>query len=140
MLQHPILLFGTAKANEQPTYSRGCDSLDDFLIFNNNSLMVAGSNQPGGTGDGSIAQEIKLDLTAKTVSQIWSYKATGMAYQTDVMGDLQRLANGNIVIAYGGKGIIQEITANGTVLQEMRTTTNFGYITKRATLYGPPPR
>ena len=114
--------------------------LDDFLIFNNNSLMVAGSNQPGGTGDGSIAQEIKLDLTAKTVSQIWSYKATGMAYQTDVMGDLQRLANGNIVIAYGGKGIIQEITANGTVLQEMRTTTNFGYITKRATLYGPPPR
>ena len=56
------------------------------------------------------------------------------------MGDLQRLPNGNIVIAYGGKGIIQEITANGTVLQEMRTTTNFGYITKRATLYGPPPR
>jgi len=56
------------------------------------------------------------------------------------MGDLQRLANGNIVIAYGGKGIIQEISATGTVLQEMRTTTNFGYIQKRATLYGPPPR
>ncbi len=33
----------------------------------------------------------------------------GTTYQTDVMGDLQRLANGNIVIAFGGKGIIQEI-------------------------------
>jgi hypothetical protein len=114
--------------------------IDDFLIFNNNSLMVAGSNQPGGTGDGSIALEIKLDLTAKSVSQVWSYKATGMAYQTDVMGDLQRLANGNVVIAYGGKGIIQEIDSAGNVLQEMRTTTNFGYIQKRASLYGPPPR
>jgi len=102
--------------------------------------MVAGSNQPGGTGDGSMALEIKLDLNAKTVTKIWSYKANGTAYQTDVMGDLQRLANGNIVIAYGGKGIIQEISATGTVLQEMRTTTNFGYIQKRATLYGPPPR
>src|SRR5262249_22813536 len=61
--------------------------LDDFMIFNNNSLSIAGSNQPGGTGDGSMAIEIKLDLNAKTVSQIWSYKAMGTAYQTDIMGD-----------------------------------------------------
>ena len=44
------------------------------------------------------------------------------------------------MIAFGGKGIIQEITATGTVLQEMRTQTNFGYIQKRLSLYGPPPR
>lgn len=116
--------------------------LDDFLIFNNNSRSIAGTTIPEsmGTGDGSGALEIKLDLTAKTVTKIWSYKAMGTAYQTDVMGDLQRLPNGNIVIAFGGKGIIQEIKPDGTVLQEMRTTTNFGYIQKRATLYGPPPR
>ena len=114
--------------------------LDDFLIFNNNSKIIAGSTEPGGTGDGSGALEIKLDLTAKTVTKIWSYKAMGTTYQTDVMGDLQRLPNGNIVIAFGGKGIIQEIKPDGTVLQEMRTQTNFGYIQKRMTLYGPPPR
>lgn len=116
--------------------------LDDFLIFNNNSRSVAGTTIAAsmGTGDGSGALEIKLDLTAKTVTKIWSYKATGTTYQTDVMGDLQRMANGNLVIAFGGKGIIQEIKPDGTVLQEMRTTTNFGYIQKRATLYGPPPR
>jgi hypothetical protein len=116
--------------------------VDDFLIFNNNSRSVAGTTIAAsmGTGDGSGALEIKLDLTAKTVTKIWSYKAMGTMYQTDIMGDLQRLANGNIVIAFGGKGVIQEIKPDGTVLQEMKTTTNFGYIQKRATLYGPPPR
>jgi hypothetical protein len=119
--------------------------LDDFLIFNNNSRSIEGATLPVsmGTGDGSNAIEIKLDLTAKTVTKIWSYKPMGTTpteYQTEVMGDLQRLGNGNIVIAYGGKGIIQEIDAASNVLQEMRTTTNFGYIQKRATLYGPPPR
>jgi len=115
--------------------------IDNFLIFNNNTRMVNNSTvTPGGTGTGSRAIEIKLDLNAKTVTQIWSYMATGNAYQTDVMGDLQRLHNGNLVIAFGGKGIIQEITATGTVLQEMRTQTNFGYIQKRMSLYGPPPR
>jgi hypothetical protein len=116
--------------------------LDDFLIFNNNSRSVAGSTTSVavGTGDGSQVIEIKLDLSAKTVKEIWSYKANGISYQTDVMGDVQRLWNGNLVVAFGGKGVIQEITADGTVLQEMKTTTNFGYIQKRQTLYGPPPR
>ena len=114
--------------------------IDDFLIFNNNTRLIAGSTEPGGTGDGSGALEIKLNLTAKTVTKIWSYKAMGTTYQTDVMGDIQRMPNGNLVIAFGGKGIIQEIDPTGTVLQELRTQTNFGYIQKRATLYGPPPR
>ena len=116
--------------------------LDDFLIFNNNSRSVAGANTSVsiGTGDGSQVIEIKLDLGAKTVSEVWSYKAMGIMYQTDVMGDVQRLWNGDLVVAFGGKGIIQEITSDGTVLQEMKTTTNFGYIQKRRTLYGPPPR
>ena len=87
--------------------------IDDFLIFNNNTRMIPGSTEPGGTGDGSGALEIKLDLNAKTVTKIWSYKAMGTRYQTDVMGDVQRLPNGNIVIAFGGKGIIQEITPPG---------------------------
>jgi hypothetical protein len=116
--------------------------VDDFLIFNNNSRSVTGTTiaVSMGTGTGSGAIEVKLDTNAKTVTKIWSYYGPGNAYQTDVMGDLQRLPNGNIVIAYGGKGVIQEIKPDGTVLQEMRTTTNFGYIQKRATLYGPPPR
>ena len=90
--------------------------------------------------NGQFESSVKLDLTAKTVTKIWSYKATGNTYQTDVMGDIQRMPNGNHVIAFGGKGVIQEINPSGTVVQELRTQTNFGYIQKRATLYGPPPR
>jgi hypothetical protein len=116
--------------------------VDDFLIFNNNSRSVAGSTTSVaiGAGDGSRVVEMKLDLEAKTAKEIWSYKAMGNTYQTDVMGDVQRLWNGNLVVAFGGKGIIQEIKPDGTVVQEMKTTTNFGYIQKRQSLYGPPPR
>lgn len=115
--------------------------LDDFVIFNNNSRMAAGGTaQLGGSGDGSIAIEIKLDLPAKTVTKTWFYKAMGSMYQNDVMGDVQRLANGNTMVAYSTKGIIREVDSGGNVLQELKTTANFGYIQKRATLYGPPPR
>jgi hypothetical protein len=116
--------------------------VDNFLLFTNNSRSVAGTtiDVSNGTGDGSSVIELKLDLDAETVSKVWEYKAEGNAYQTDVMGDVQRLWNGNVIVAFGGKGVIQEVTPDGTVLQEMKTTTNFGYIQKRRTLYGPPPR
>ena len=68
------------------------------------------------------------------------YKASGKTYQNDVMGDVQRLPNGNTVIAFSTKGIIHEVDADGTVLQTIQTATNFGYMHKRPTLYGPSPR
>ena len=68
------------------------------------------------------------------------YKGSGTSYQNDVMGDVQRLSNGNTIIAFSTKGIIVEVNASGTVLQTLRTQSNFGYIHKRATLYGPSPR
>ncbi|HEY3497869.1 MAG TPA: aryl-sulfate sulfotransferase, partial [Polyangiaceae bacterium] len=89
--------------------------LDNFLLFNNDSRSVAGTNiqVSRGLGSGSSVIELKLDLEEKTVTRIWSYQAQGIQYQTDVMGDMQRLWNGNVVIAFGGKGIIQEITPAG---------------------------
>jgi hypothetical protein len=120
--------------------------LDDFVIFNNNS-GGAGNVSGGpsnGTGDGSIALEMKLDLTAKTATKSWSYKAVGptnKGIQVDVLGDVQRLGNGNTIVDYATKGEIQEVDANGNVLQDLSLNgTNFGYIEKRATLYGPSPR
>lgn len=116
--------------------------LDDFLIFNNNSTMAAGSTtMVGGTGDGSIAIEMKLDLTAKTATKSWSYKASP-GIQNDVMGDVERMPNGNTVVGYSTKGVLDEVNAGGTVLQELSWPlgASFGYIEKRATLYGPPPK
>lgn len=112
----------------------------DLLIFNNNSAgAIVGGQSGGGTGDGSIALEMTLDLTAMSAHQAWSYKASP-GIQNDVEGDLQRLPNGNTVIAYSTKGVLLEIDAQGTVLQTLTFKTSFGYIEKRAVLYGPPPR
>jgi hypothetical protein len=116
--------------------------LDDFVIFNNNAKMPAGSKvswgAAAGDASGSRAIEIKLDLTAMTATQIWSYQALGL--NDNVLGDAQRLPNGNTIIDFSTQGSIQEVDAQGKLLQEIKTATNFGYLQKRPTLYGPPPR
>ena len=58
------------------------------------------------------------------------------------MGDLQRLSNGNTIVGYSTKGVAHEVSSSGTLLQELAWPggSSFGYIQKRATLYGPPPR
>jgi hypothetical protein len=116
--------------------------IDDFVIFNNNAKMPAGSKvswgAAAGDASGSLAIEVKLDLTTMTATKIWSYQALGL--NDTVLGDAQRLPNGNTMVDFSTQGSIQEVDADGHLLQEIRTVTNFGYLQKRATLYGPPPR
>jgi hypothetical protein len=58
----------------------------------------------------------------------------------DVLGDVQRLPNGNTMVDYATQATIQEVDSSGNVVQQIKSSTNFGYIQKRPTLYGPPPR
>jgi hypothetical protein len=115
--------------------------LDRFLLFNNNSRVLAGSmGTAGGDGTGSIAAEYRLDLAGKTITRIWAYRSD---IQNDVMGDVQRMDNGNTIMAFSTKGVIQEVNADGVLVQEwvfQGSTSTIGYIEKRASLYGPPPR
>ena len=114
--------------------------LDHLVLFNNNSsVSMGGGASPGGSGDGSIVLDLLLDLSGKKVSKTGSYKANP-SIQNDVMGDVQRLANGNTIVGYSSKNVVQEVDANGTVLQELSFPNSFGYFEKRETLYGPPPR
>ena len=114
--------------------------IDHLMVFNNNSRSSMGGAS-GGDGSGSIALELKLDLTAKTVKKVWTHKASD-GTQNDVMGDLQRLPNGNTIIGYSTQGFLEEVDSSGAVLQtlEWPIGASYGYIQKRATLYGPPPR
>jgi hypothetical protein len=117
---------------------------DRLLFFGNNSKILGGvSSQTslGGAGDGSLASELALDVSGNEASQVWSYKASP-GIQNDVMGDVQRLPNGNTIVAYSTKGVIDEVDAGGTLLQEWTWSDgpDFGYVEKRASLYGPPPR
>jgi hypothetical protein len=113
--------------------------VDRLLLFNNNSRNNPLGGSAGGTGMGSIAIEMQLDLTGKVATRAWSYTASP-GVQNDVMGDVQRLPNGNTIIAYSTKGVVHEVDSGGRVLQTLTFPSSLGYIEKRATLYGPPPK
>ncbi len=103
-------------------------SVNDILLFNNNSCN-------GCTG-GSQALELMLDPTAKTSKKIFSYQPSP-AINVMVLGDVQRLPNGNTIVDFGTGDQIQEVTSSGTVVQTIKATVAFGFFEKRASLYGP---
>jgi hypothetical protein len=108
-------------------------ALDRILIFNNNSTML------GGTGP-SMAKEYTFSGTSGT--EVWSYTASP-SQPNMVMGDVQRMPNGNTLVAFSTRGVIDEVNAQGMLLQRITSAgagATFGYIEKRPTLYGPPPR
>ncbi len=108
--------------------------LDDLLFFNNGVDGVT-------DGVPAVARELKLDLKEMTTSEVWSYSANP-SISDPILGDVQRLADGNTIVAYSSQGIVQEVGAEGTLLQEISWGSGkpLGYITKRKSLYGPPPR
>jgi hypothetical protein len=104
-----------------------------FVYFHNGPMS--------GGGAGSQVHELLLDLTAMTATRVWTY--TAMPRISNIqLGDVQRMSNGNTVAAYSTQGVLQEVDAQGNLLQEIVWPLGgaFGYIHKRASLYGPPPR
>jgi arylsulfotransferase ASST len=106
-------------------------SINDILLFNNNSCGTSS----GCTG-GAQALEFALDTSAKTSKKIWSYQPSP-AINVMVLGDVQRLPNGNTIVDFGTGTKIQEVDKSGTVLQQIAGSVSFGFFEKRATLYGP---
>lgn len=103
---------------------------DRLLFFNNGEL--------GETASTMI--EVALDLDARTAEQVWTYSDPSLS--SGIFGDVQRLPNGNTVVGYALEGVVQEVSAEGEVLQQLEWPSGhaFGYIQKRPSLYGPPPR
>jgi hypothetical protein len=110
--------------------NHGHQLLDDgnFLFFNN--------GPPGGP---SIAREYHLDTTTWTASTVWTYQLSGVV--STVLGDAQRLPNGNTLVTFSTSGRIQEVDPSGNVVMTVRpSTSSFGYADFRESLYGQPPR
>src|SRR5262245_38509669 len=99
------------------------------------------NNGAEGSAVGSVVRELVLDLDQMTATRVWTYTPVPRIENVQ-LGDVQRLANGNTVVAFSTQGVLQEVNAQGTVLQEIVWPLGgaYGYIHKRATLYGPPPR
>lgn len=99
---------------------------DGRFVFFNNGLMGA-----------STIFDYKLTETANglTAEMVDSHSdSTSM-----VLGDVQALPNGGMLVTYSNSGIIDELDASGNRVQRL-TASAFGYSDWRPTLYGPPVR
>jgi hypothetical protein len=105
-------------------------------MFNN------GATGAGQSGGGSKAIEIQLDQTAKTATKLWEYQPTNPTINNAIMGDVQRLANGNTLVTFSTQGVIHEVDASGALVQSLSFGTSgaTGYVIKRPTMYGPAPK
>jgi hypothetical protein len=112
---------------------------------NQHNLHMLGANHlvmfNNGSGSGSKAIELELDPDKKTATKLWEYAAMP-AIANVVMGDVQRLDNGNTLVTYSTQGVIHEVDKNGMLLQSLSWGASgaLGYAVKRPTLYGPPPK
>jgi len=87
----------------------------------------------------STTYEYSLDESATTLTatERWSYTPAYAA--SFVLGDVQRLPNGNTLVIYSVAGIMQEVSPAGDLVQSL-SAGSFGYANFRETLYGPPLR
>jgi hypothetical protein len=100
---------------------------DRILFFNN-----------AGPPSNSVAIEVALDFDTMAATRVWQYDG---ALQSPIFGDVQRLPNGNTLVSYGLAGVIHEVAPNGELVESLTFSLGGGlnYVTKRASLYGPPP-
>ena len=95
----------------------------------------------------SLVSEYKLTESAGAVAatKLWSYDP-GNGLGTIILGDVQRLPNGNVLIDYSLGGEMREISPAGVTVQTIQTFSqsgskrSFGYADFRQSLYGPPLR
>jgi hypothetical protein len=73
--------------------------------------------------------------TSLTATAAWAYQATGA--DSELLGDVQRLPNGNTLITFSTDGEIREVSPSGAVVQTINAN-YFGYSNYRESLYGPP--
>ncbi len=100
------------------------------LLEDGHLLFISNSNAT----QQSFVYEYLLDDSSWSASRTWLYEGDRF---TSVLGDVQRLPNGNTLITYSALGEIHEVSPTGNVVQILRTT-NLGYVMHRPTLYGPP--
>lgn len=123
------LLWQAGGNNPRGTHYAGSWSVNHgHQLLDNGNLLIFNN------GQGQSSPVIELALSGSSATEVWSYATDG----STVLGDVQRLENGNTVITYSNRGRIVEV-ANDSVVREY-STDSLGYSMFRSTLYGPPPK
>jgi hypothetical protein len=82
----------------------------------------------------TVSAAIEYDFGGRELRRFQS------GYYSGIMGDVQRLPQGNTLVTFSAASIIQEFTHNGEIVVELDGGgPALGYATWRPTLYGPPP-
>lgn len=85
-------------------------------------------------GPGSTAAGIEYSLAGDELARFEG------GFSSTVMGDVQRLPNGNTLIGYSVPSVMEEVNPDGDIVTEIDGGGPlWGYATWRPTLYGPPP-
>jgi hypothetical protein len=65
----------------------------------------------------SRAVEYAIDPVAKTAKLVWQYRHSPPIF-TEFVGSVERLGNGNTLVAFGAAGIVDEVDPQGNVVWE----------------------
>ena len=116
----------TAKA---PVHYQGSWSVNHgHHMLDNGNLLIFNN------GQGTSSPAIELELNGSSANEVWRFVDDG----STVLGDVQRLSNGNTLITYSNRGRIVEVNGNSIVREYL--TGSLGYAIFRTSLYGPPPK
>jgi hypothetical protein len=102
-----------------------------FLLFSNGVSTNPQVPWP------SVVLGFQLDTSTMTASSGFVYMGDNIS--SSVLGDVQRLPNGNILITASRTGVITEVMPGGQPVASFQAT-EFGYAEYRDSLYGPPLR
>ncbi|MDG1480711.1 MAG: aryl-sulfate sulfotransferase [Myxococcota bacterium] len=83
---------------------------DSILIFDNGSMSEGYTE----------IHELTLDTAAMTATPLWNYQPTESLY-TLVLGDVQRLNDGDTLITYCGSGIVEQVSPQAEVRWRLYT-------------------
>jgi hypothetical protein len=99
-----------------------------MLLFNNGDF---------GGASMSVVREFELDEAGMMATPVWDYSPGDKA---SVLGEVQRLPNGNTLVAYTENGIVREVSPDKATVAEFKVGGQVGYVDYRPSLYGIPPK
>jgi hypothetical protein len=111
------------------------DPLDGFQMQHSVRMLPNGNvllydDGPGHSPPESRAVEYQLDTAAMTATMVWEFRHSPAIY-TPVTGSVERLENGNTLVAFAFAGTTDEVDTDGRLIWEAEVTNG----TKPATSY-----
>lgn len=131
----PVWQIGGSCTNAKaPKCASGTWQVNHGHDFDGNGNMMLFNNGQSGS---SHILDLKVSETASAISYTTNKDFTS-SNNSNVMGDVQYLPNGNRLIAYSSASVIVEVDASWNTVQTLKGSG--GYADWRQTLYGPPTR